>query len=120
MSKDDELPDTKRTPAEERLAEALRVIADILEESKRENAEGLSRLETSMINAIGGVKDQQNRDYSRVTRLDEEHIKALASIESGISKILKVVEPTMERLDAHAQRIADLERKNSNGAAAHQ
>ena len=118
MSERDELPDTERPPLEERLADALETIADILAESKESQDRGLDKIERSLALAIGGVREQQERDYARVTRLDEEHLVHLRSIDTGIAKILKLLGPIPEQIDSQNKRILDLERKASNGSGA--
>lgn len=114
----DDLPETKRPPAAERLADALEAIADILADISRENAQGLDRIEKSMIQAVGSVRELQERDYLRVTRLDEAQQLQLRSIDTGIAKILKLLGPLPERVDNMNERILAVERKTSNGSGA--
>lgn len=114
----DELPDTERPPPEEALREALEVIADALADINSTVSNGIENLERSLIQSIGSVREQQERDYSRVTRLDEQNTVHLRSIDTGIAKILKLLDPLHGRLDSMNERLASLERKGSNGAAA--
>lgn len=116
----DEAPDTERPAPEDRLADALDAVADIIADMSGAQAEGLERLERLLAGEIGGVKGQQERDYARVTRLDESHQVHLKSIDAGISKILALLEPIPDRMSALCERVSTLEKGRLNGSVPHQ
>lgn len=116
----DDAPDTERPPAEDRLADALDAIVDVLADMSVASSEGVDRLERMIATEVGGLREQQERDYARVTRLDEAHHVHLRSIDAGISRIIELLEPVQDRVAALCERVTAIEKRGLNGGVPHQ